>query len=310
MPRVSVIIPTYNCSKFLGRALKTALAQSYTDYEVIIMDDGSTDDTKDVVARFGNAVRYFYQPNRGLSAARNAAISKSSGEFLAYLDADDMWHPQKLEKQIAFLDAHKECGFVHSETVVINEDDEVIHLRFNHETKRPVPQGHCVIDLLRTCHIQILTVVERRECLDRVGNFDERLFVAQDYFHWIMVAMHGMAIGYLDEPLGMYRWRTDSLFSNQRRVIEDFVRIFDILVEEKSVRLQEYQEAMHIVRDQLYTFRRDLAYIYRVEGQNGRAFRQIIRLILGRPLQPELYLDLLKACVPPSLYSRSSICAK
>lgn len=153
-------------------------------------------------------------------------------------------------------------------------------------------------------------MVERRECLDRVGNFDERLFVAQDYFHWIMVAMHGMAIGYLDEPLGMYRWRKGSLFSSQRKVSEDFVRIFDILLKEKPVVARHDAEVMRVVRDQLYTFRRELAYIYRVEGENGRAIQQIVRLILGRPLEPELYLDLLKSCVHPSLYSTSRSCAK
>jgi glycosyltransferase involved in cell wall biosynthesis len=304
MPRVSVLIPTYNCARFLGRAIDSALAQTYKDYEIIVVDDGSTDDTRDVVAQYGSKVLYFFQHNQGLSPARNLTLSKASGEFIAYLDADDMWYPQKLERQVAFLDTHPECGLVHSEVSVIDEADKVIHCRFNHETQRPVPQAYCIMDLLRRCHIQILTVVERRDCLDRVGNFDGRLFVAQDYLHWITVAMHGMAIGYLDEPLGMYRWRNDSLLSNQSRFFEDLVSIYDILLHEQSLEQRCGQEAAAIVSDQLYTVQRKLAYLERVQGRHTIARRHILRLIRQWPLRAELYLDFLKACVASAQGSR------
>jgi glycosyltransferase involved in cell wall biosynthesis len=115
MPRVSVIIPTFNCARFLGRAIETALTQTYRDYELIVVDDGSTDETREVVASFGSKLRYLYQPNGGVYSARNLALSSANGELVAYLDADDMWYPHKLDTQVAFLDAHKECGLVHSD---------------------------------------------------------------------------------------------------------------------------------------------------------------------------------------------------
>ena len=303
MPRVSVIIPTYNCARYLGRAIDSALTQTYKDYEIVVLDDGSTDDTKDVAMQYGGKITYLYQQNRGLAAARNQAISKASGELLAYLDADDMWYPEKLERQVTFLDSHQECGMVHGEMSVINEQDEILHLRFYEETKRSVPQGHCVQQLLMRCHIQTLTVLERRSSFDLVGGFDERLPIAQDYLHWIMIAAEGQALGYLAEPLGKYRWRTGSLIGNHPRLLEDYVRICDILLHEKPIAARHGEECADILRARSYKVQRELACLDRIEGRNESARRRLASLIKKRPSQVELYVDLLKAYLPASLFS-------
>jgi len=304
MPRVSVIIPTYNCARFLDRTIKSALVQTFKDREIIIVDDGSTDDTKSVLAHYDGLVHYVYQPNRGASAARNLACSKASGELLAYLDADDMWYPEKLEKEVAFLDAHPECGLVHTEISVINEQDEILHHRFNHETQRPIPQGYCLLHLLRRSHIQTLTVVERRTCIDRVGNFDETLPIAQDYMHWILIALEGMAVGYLPEPLGMYRWRKASLMTNQRRLCEDYEQIYQVLLKKKCVGLRFGHEAVKVISDQLYTVRRELAYLDRIEGRRGDSLRRALHSLKEWPSRPQLYVDLLKACIPSQIVAK------
>jgi glycosyltransferase involved in cell wall biosynthesis len=300
MPRVSVIIPSYNCARYLGRAIDSANAQTYKDYEILVVDDGSTDDTKDVAMQYGRKLTYLYQQNRGVSAARNHAISKASGELLAYLDADDMWYPEKLERQVAFLDAHQECGMVHGEMSVINEQDEILHLRFYEETKRDVPQGYCVPKLLMRCHIQTLTVVERRSSFDRVGVFDDRLPIVQDYLHWIMIAAEGQAVGYLAEPLGKYRWRTGSLIGNYPRLLEDYVRIFDILLHEKPIASRHGDDCAAIIRARLYLVQRELAYLDRIHGRGDSAKRRLTNLIKERPWQFELYVDLVKAYLPAS----------
>ena len=230
MPRVSVIIPTYNCAQFLGRTIESAFKQTYRDFEIIVVDDGSTDETKSVVTSYGTSLRYIHQPNQGASVARNVAVSQSSGEFIAYLDADDVWNPEKLARQIEYLDAHPACGFVHTEVSVIDEQDHMVYLRFNQETGRAVPQGRCLRDVLMRSHIQTLTVVERRRSFEEAGSFDLRLPVAQDYLHWILVVLHGYEVGYLPDPLGQYRWRTGSLMSSQRRLLGDFVKIYEILL--------------------------------------------------------------------------------
>lgn len=297
MPRVSIIIPTFNSARFVGRAIDTALSQTYTNYEVIVVDDGSIDETRDVVAQFGDKVRYLYQTNRGASAARNLGLSQTSGEFIAYLDADDMWYPHRLEKQVAFLDAHKECGVVHSDVTIIDEKDDVIHYRLNLETRRKYPEGYCTLDLLRRCHVHMPTVLERRACIERVGHFDERVKSAQDYLHWILVAMEQMAFGYIAEPLAMYRMTANSLSSSPRRVLDDFVIIFESLLAEQSLALRYGQEAVDIVRGRLYIARRELAYMDRLEGRTDSCLRHIIGLIRQWPLRTELYADLVKALV-------------
>jgi len=304
MPRVSVIIPSYNCARYLRRAIDSASEQTYKDYEIVLVDDGSTDDTKDVVMQYGQKVTYLYQQNQGLSAARNQGISKASGELLAYLDADDMWYPEKLERQVAFLDAHPECGIVHSEMSIINEQDEVLHVRFYEETQRSVPQGYCMQQLLMRCHIQPVTVVERRNLFDLVGGFDKRLLVAQDYLHWIMIAAEGQAVGYLAEPLGKYRWRAGSLIGNQPRLLEDYVRICDILLHEKPIASRHGDDCADILRSRLYLVQRELAYLDRIHGRSESAKRRLANLIKESPGQFELYVDLVKAYLPASL-SRS-----
>jgi len=113
-PRVSVLIPTYNCGRFLGKALESVLAQTFTDYEIIVVDDGSTDDTAQVVARYPQ-VKYVPREHCGVSVTRNAAIAEATGEFVAFLDADDLWTPDKLEKQVAYLDGNPDCMLVFTE---------------------------------------------------------------------------------------------------------------------------------------------------------------------------------------------------
>jgi glycosyltransferase involved in cell wall biosynthesis len=301
MPRVSVIIPTFNCARFLGRALKSVYEQIYADYEVIVADDGSTDETRQVVSPYDGRITYLYQANRGMSSARNLALSKANGEFIAFLDADDMWYPSKLDRQVAFLDTHRECGLVHSDVTVIDEMDRVLHHRFNRETRREVPQGHCAMFLLRHCHIQVPSVVERRDCLEKTGLFEERLKGVEDYFQWISVAMNGFALGYIDEALAMYRWTPGSISSSKRRMSEGLLMMFEILLHEKPLAAHCGEEAVAIVRRRIYDLQRELAYLDRVEGRTQQARRRLLSLISDRPLDCALYVDLVKSCVPTAL---------
>ena len=295
MPRVSVVIPTFNCERFIGRTVGSALRQTYRDFEIIVVDDGSTDGTQAVLAEYGKALHYIKQANQGASAARNAALSCATGEYIAYLDADDLWHPEKLARQVEYLDAYPSCGFVHTEVAVIDEQDSLLYARFNQETGRTVPQGKCLRDILQRSHIQTLTVLERRSAFDRAGKFDLRLPVAQDYLHWIQVALQGYEVGYLPEPLGQYRWRAGSLMSSQRRLLGDFTKIYEILLAEH--RLEEVcgSEIRRLIDTQLYANQRQLAYLERLECSGAVARRRLRQLVQQWPFRLELYLDLAKS---------------
>lgn len=293
MARVSVIIPTFNCASFIGEAVESVLGQSYKDFEIIVVDDGSTDKTADVLMRYDGNIRYLFQENAGVSAARNRGLRVASGEFVAYLDADDVWYEDKLEQQIALLDRHPEWGLVHSDVTVINERNEVLHARFNFETQRPIPDGHCTEDLLRRCHVQTPTVIERHKCIDVVGGFDEQLPVTQDYMHWILVSMKGWALGYINEPLAKYRWRAGSLMSSKRRVLEDLARMFGDLLP-RRIESTEAVSLTAIMQDRFIAAERELAYLDRLEGHHDLATSRLKRLIRQVPLQGRLYVDLVK----------------
>ena len=215
--------------------------------------------------------------------------------FRSYLDADDLWHPEKLAHQVEYLDAYPSCGFVHTEVAVIDEQDSVLHARFNKETGRTVPQGKCLRDILQRSHIQTLTVLERRSAFDRAGEFDLRLPVAQDYLHWIQVALQGYEVGYLPEPLGQYRWRAGSLMSSQRRLLGDFTKIYEILLAEHRLEEVHGSEVRRLIDTQLYTNQRQLAYLERLECSGAVARRRLRRLVQQWPFRLELYLDLAKS---------------
>ena len=297
MPRVSVMIPTFNCARFLGLAIDSVLAQTYHDYEIVVVDDGSTDNTRECIAKYGVKVRYFHQTNQGLSAARNLALDYATGEFIAYVDADDLWFPGKLEAQVTFLDSHPECGLVHTEVSVIDEQGKVLHARFNQETGRSVPQGKCLNDLLQNCHIQVPSVMERRNWLDKAGRFDLRLVAAQDYLHWIMLALAGAEVGYIDQALALYRWRQSSLMSSQSRVVRDLCTIYRILLMETMAAKLPGLDIERLLQSQYYKHRRRLAYLDRIEGRNDLAVDSLVGLIKERPFKAELYLDLFKTFI-------------
>ena len=124
MPRVSVIIPVYNGAATIDRALESVFAQTFTDYEIVICDDGSTDDTPSALAKHGDKLRVVRQPNRGLPAARNAAVAASRGELLALIDHDDEWLPQKLELAVAAMRSDPGAALLYSDMIVVNEAGE------------------------------------------------------------------------------------------------------------------------------------------------------------------------------------------
>ena len=131
MPTVSVIIPTYNRSNFILETLESVFAQTYSDYEIIVINDGSTDDTEDILKPLisSGSIRYLFQANQGESAARNHGIRLAHGRYIAFLDSDDLILPKKLEKQVEFLENNPEIGFVHSSFVRFNDSGEEIGFR-------------------------------------------------------------------------------------------------------------------------------------------------------------------------------------
>jgi len=202
-PTVSVIIPAYNSERYVADAIKSVLAQSYRPTEVIVVDDGSSDGTARVVQGFGNSVRYLHQDNRGEPAARNLGLRHAHGEYVAFLDADDLWLPDKLELQMEYFASHPNCAVIYTDMGTFDDTgvvDPSVKVRFN----ITFPSGMIFAPLFRETLFGSGSVVFRKICLDQVGYFDEEFLIGCDYEMWLRMSRQ-FEFGVVDRPLLMYR---------------------------------------------------------------------------------------------------------
>jgi glycosyltransferase involved in cell wall biosynthesis len=207
-PLVSVIIPTFNRSSMVVEAVESVLAQSYAELEVIVVDDGSTDDTRERLRSYGQRlILVVNEKNRGVSAARNRGIRQSRGEFVALLDSDDLWRPGKIQRQLDFFSAHPRAMICQTEEIWVRRGRRV-----NPRQKHRKYSGYIFPHCLPLCIVSPSAVMIRRELLSRVGLFDEQLPACEDYDLWLRIAAHE-PIFLLGEPLIVKRGGHDDQLS-------------------------------------------------------------------------------------------------
>jgi glycosyltransferase involved in cell wall biosynthesis len=199
---VSVIIPTYNRAATLGDAIESALRQTYPAREVIVVDDGSTDETASVLAAYGDAIRILRTENRGCAAARNAGAALGRGEYLVFLDSDDILPQDKLAVQVPVLETRPEVGFVYGPTILFGPElaGEVVD-----EPVRPDPDGSVAAGIFLTTRIGFVSVLLRRAAVEQAGGFDETLRHNEDTDLLLRIALDWQAVC-LDIPTGRQRW--------------------------------------------------------------------------------------------------------
>lgn len=218
-PLVSVIIPNFNYARYLPVAIDSVLAQTYPKFEIIVIDDGSSDDSEAVLQSYGDRVRWVSQQNQGVSAARNLGVQETRGELLAFLDADDCWFPAKLEKQLQrFLD--DDVGLVHCGVEEI--DSEGNHLRFSLEGQ----EGWVATELLLFKRAVILgggsgQMVWRSE-FEAVGGFDTSLSTSADWDFFYRLATR-KRVGFIPTPLVKYRVHGTNMHTNIRAMEHDML---------------------------------------------------------------------------------------
>lgn len=199
-PLVSVIIPTYNRARMVQEAVAGVLAQTYDDFEVLVVDDGSTDDTGERLAPFGSRVQVVHSPvRRGVSAARNLGAGASRGEWLAFLDSDDLWLPEKLARQMAFLAANPRLLLCQTEETWIRHG-----VRVNKPLTHRKKGGQIFLPSLERCFISPSAVVLKRRLFEESGGFDEALPAAEDYDLWLRLTWR-YEVGLMPEPLVIKR---------------------------------------------------------------------------------------------------------
>jgi glycosyltransferase involved in cell wall biosynthesis len=180
-PTISTIIPTYNRAEFLPRAIESILNQSLSVDEIIVVDDGSSDNTKDIVSKY--PVTYIYKDNGGVSSTRNMGILSSNSEYITFLDSDDEWHKDKIKEQVEYHNNNPHIQFSHTDEKWIRGDKEIKKKGFNLKK-----EGYIFKESLFNCTIGASTVMIHRDIFDDIGVFDESLEVCEDYDLWLRVA--------------------------------------------------------------------------------------------------------------------------
>ncbi len=289
MPKVSVIIPVYDRLQYLKQAISSVLSQTYRDFEIIIVDDGSPLNVRDILEPYGTRVRYFRYENRGQAAARNSGIRQAKGEYIALLDDDDTWLPDRLETQVPVLDKNQALAFICSETLIMDAAGHII----GHHRKVPGPGRELrdtFDDLYAGNFISTLTVLIRKTHLLAAGGFDEELRSTEDYDLWLRLAKKHPFI-YLNRPLAIYR-----RYKGQHTTDSG---LFDLRIR-NTIKVLSKSELSHdigflrrrIRKARVYHY---YAYLYRKEGQYWKAGVNYCRAVVSYPFFGSRYRSRLAA---------------
>jgi glycosyltransferase involved in cell wall biosynthesis len=227
-PAVSVVIATHNYGRFLRGAVESVLAQTFDDFELIVIDDGSTDATPCIMRPYltDPRVRYLRTAHRGQPAAKNAGVDLARAPLIAFLDGDDVWLPMKLERQVALFQADADLGVVYARRWLIDEHGR--HLEYEQPS---LYRGFVLEALFRTNFVCFSSAVVRRAVLDEAGAFDEGLSLAIDYDLWLRVAL-SHPFDYVDEPLVEYRTGHASLSCRTEDRLRTVTRIMQRFLDE------------------------------------------------------------------------------
>lgn len=220
---ISVIMPAYNCAKYISEAIESVLSQTYKNLEIIVVNDGSIDNTEDILQPFTNSglINYFSQENKGPSAARNRGLKEGKGEYVAFLDADDLWNKDKLEKSVNFLEKNNfdwVCTSMikfkqNGEKFIKRIPDNSFALNFSTKEVKQLTNG---IFFFSSVAVHTPTIIVKRMCFDKVGMFDESFLICEDTDLWLRFEEAGFRGGYLDEPLTIYRYNEKSLTKGRK----------------------------------------------------------------------------------------------
>jgi glycosyltransferase involved in cell wall biosynthesis len=269
-----VVIPTYNYGQYVTQAVDSALTQTYPNHEVIIVDDGSTDDTRERLRTYADRIRYVYQDNQGLSAARNTGIQAARGEWIALLDSDDQFHPRKLEAQVGFLRRSPDTALLASDGLLDLSKGWPDLGDLSSLPARPVT----LRDLLLRARFGSCSVLVRKACFDTVGFFDTGLRSAEDRDMWIRIATR-FPVMKIEAPLWWYRQHANSMSMVAVRMEEAEMKV-----------LLRALDSIEAVRDDLVLRRkvlaftlRSAAYRYDAAGMRLRAVARVLRSLLLWP---------------------------
>ena len=271
---VSVVIPTYNSAPFVTQAIESVLAQTVAPAEIIVVDDGSSDDTAAALAPYQNRIRYIYQENMGVSAARNRGVEAANGDFVAFLDADDIWHPQKLELQMDAFAKIPALGLLGTRGFFLPFTD------LPHYDKLPSRPYSFISwrQLAVKNHICASSVIVRSSILNIAGDFDTTLQGPEDRDLWLRIAEISTVVN-LDLPLVGYRIVPGSVSQQPERCQMGMQRILRKLDERRAWR------GRWLLRQKAKSYiDHSCAYLYEATGNHRDALRRSLHSVMSYPL--------------------------
>ncbi len=300
LPKVSVVIPAYNHGQFLGEAIQSVLDQTFQDWELIVVDDGSTDNTREVVASFKDPrIRYIYQENRGAAGALNTGIRHACGEYIGLLGADDAWFPEKLSLQVAQLDSlPPKVGLVYSDLELFNQERSRVTGLFL-QGRQP-PRGNVFKALMRHdgWFIGPASALIRREVFQKVGLFDEELRTHEDWELWVRIARE-YEVEALDRPLVRRRWHKTNLSGNVEKMYVNGQKARLKVLQTIPLKADERRALRHALARQHYGYGTVQASLGR-QKEARAAFRSAIRF---HSTYAAAYLWLMLTYVSPRLFT-------
>ena len=237
--KISVIIPTFNRKKTLGRAIQSVMNQSLSPFEILIIDDGSNDGTEEWVKENFQNIKYIYQNNRGVSSARNKGIENAYGDWVAFLDSDDEWLPNKLYEQVKAIESNPGMKFFHTNEIWIRNG-----IRVNQMKKHKKYGGYIFEKCLDICRISPSSALIQKEVFDNIGIFDESLRVCEDYDLWLRITSKYPVV-FLDIPL-IYKYGGHA---DQLSKVNDGIESYRIQSLEKIIKsgfLSDEQKVMAV----------------------------------------------------------------
>jgi len=242
-PLVSVIIPTYNRGWIVKEAIESVMAQDYRDFELIVVDDGSTDDTDDILNSYRGDIMVFRQENQGVSAARNRGLSEASGRFIAFLDSDDLWLPQKLFRQIKFFNENPDAQICQTEETWIRKG-----IRVNPKKRHKKPWGMIFESSLALCLVSPSAVMIRRSLFEKVGGFDETLPACEDYDLWLRISCR-YPVYLIETPLIIKRGGHNDQLSDSFGLDKFRIKSLTKIIESGLLSKTQYEAAVKTLKE-------------------------------------------------------------
>jgi len=292
MADVSVIIPTHNRQVQVREAIDSVLVQSEPVREVIVVDDGSTDDTLEQLARYGSRIRILHQRQAGASAARNLGMQAARGDWIAFLDDDDVWLETKIARQIELVNKNAALGLVYCSDHAVDEQLRTLYTR----TAAPENRGDVFERLLIKNFIFTSCVIARREAIERAGYMQLEFRFAQDWDLWLKIAAQSL-VDFAPEPLVLYRQSSSGCLTRDLTFVE---RLGELqAIQERALSFRRVSAAVR--NSALSELELQWAVNWLNEGKPTRALPHVLRAATAQPMNLEAYRLLLYSLVPKQL---------